>query len=241
MCLLVLLYQTIPEFPLIIAANRDEDPDRGGDPPGLWPDGIVGPRDPRSGGTWIGVNARRVVSAVTNRQGPPAIGPQIKSRGTLPLEALKEQSAFLAHRRAERIPTFLFSPFHWIYADREHAYAMEHGGPSDFTVRLRPGLHILSNVHDLNQANSGNVADFLRFDSDKPDVDNLWTKLSDLLGCHRPLLSESHEICKHKGIPRTLSASIIAIHRSDEKKNRWLYHEGTPCANRWKDMSDLLV
>ena len=151
MCLLVLLHKVVPDYPLIVAANRDEDPARGGEPPFRWSEGFAAPRDPRAGGTWIGINPAGVLSVVTNRKGAPAPGPEVKSRGALPLEALKERTAFQAHRRAERIPTFLFSPFHWIYADTEMAFVVEHGGPSDLSVRLRPGLHVLSNVHDLNQ------------------------------------------------------------------------------------------
>lgn len=241
MCLLVLLHKSIPEYPLIIAANRDEDPERGGEAPGRWPDGIAAPRDPKSGGTWIGANSHGVVSAITNRAGPPASGPQVKSRGTLPLEALKEKSAFLVHRRAERIPGFIFSPFNWIYADTEQAFAMEHGGPSDLTVRLRPGIHILSNVHDLNTANHDAVAQFLGIDPERDDINAIVSRLKDILGHHAPLLSEDHRICKHEGLPKTVSASIIAIHKTDRKRSRWLYHEGPPCKNRWKDYSDLLI
>ena len=161
MCLLVLLNHVVAGYPLVVAANRDEDPARGGDPPGRWPDGIVAPRDPKAGGTWIGVNAHGVVSAVTNRAGPLAAGPKVKSRGGLPLEALKEKTAMAARRRAERIPTFLFSPFNWLYADVHHAFIDEHGGPSDISVRLRPGLHALTNLHDVNQVNLDALVNFL--------------------------------------------------------------------------------
>lgn len=241
MCLLALFYKTIPEYPLILAANRDEDPSRGGEPPVRRLDGIVAPRDPKAGGTWIGVNDHGVVSAVTNRAGPPAAGPQVQSRGTLPLEALKEKTAFSAHRRAERIPTFLFSPFNWIYADAEHAFAVEHGGPSDLTIRLRPGFHVLSNVHDLNRVNLDAVRTFLRIDPARAGIEEVVGRLQDLLAVHEALLSESHRICKHEGIPRTVSASLIALHASDRKKNRWLYHEGRPCQKNWRDESGLLV
>lgn len=242
MCLLVVLHKVHAEYPLIVAANRDEDPARGGEAPRRWTEeGIVAPRDPRAGGTWIGVNAHGVLSAVTNRAGPPAQGPQVKSRGTLPLEALKEKSAFQAHRRAERIPTFIFSPFNWIYADREQAFAMEHGGPSDITVRLRPGIHVLTNLHDLSHANADTVAGFLDLDPKATTLDDIFDELKKLLGNHEPLFSKDHRICKHDGISKTLSANLIALHADDPKKHRWLHHDGAPCGGRWTDVSELLV
>ena len=241
MCLLVLLHKVVPDYPLIVAANRDEDPARGGEPPFRWSEGFAAPRDPRAGGTWIGINPAGVLSVVTNRKGAPAPGPEVKSRGALPLEALKERTAFQAHRRAERIPTFLFSPFHWIYADTEMAFVVEHGGPSDLSVRLRPGLHVLSNVHDLNQVDMEAVRRYLSLDPAQAGIDDVLLKLQELLAVHEPLLSADHRICKHDGPPQTLSANIIAVHAGDRSKSRWQYHEGQPCRNLWKDVSALLV
>ena len=241
MCVLIVLHKISPEYPLIVAANREEDPKRGGDPPGRFPDGIVAPRDPLAGGTWIGVNTDNVFSAVTNRPGPPASGTQVNSRGTLPLEALKEKSAFLAHRRAERIPTFLFSPFNWIYADLDQAFVLEHGGPSDLTVRLRAGMHVLSNAHDLNRVDLDAILKFLDCDPAKDKLDRIIARLKALLSCHDSILSESHRICKHEGVPQTVSSSIVALHQSDPAKRRWLYHDGPPCRNEWKDVSGLLI
>lgn len=241
MCLLVILHKIIPDYPLVVAANRDEDPARGGEAPYRWADGIVAPKDPRAGGTWIGINPHGVFSAVTNRAGPPATGQQVNSRGTLPIEALKEKTALQAHRRAERIPTFVYSPFNWIYADTEQAFLVEHGGPSDLTVRLRPGMHALSNAHDLNQVNVEAVQSFLDVDPGRENIEEIIPRLKKLVGLHEPLLSDSHRICKHDGIPQTVSANLIALHVSDRKKSRWLYHEGRPCQNDWKDLSALLI
>lgn len=240
MCLLVLIHKSVPDYPLIILANRDEDPARGGELPHPWPEGILAPRDPRSGGTWIGVNSHGVFSAVTNRVGPPAGGPQVKSRGTLPLEALKEKTAILAHQRAARIPTFLYSPFNWIYADVEQAFAVEHGGPSDLTVRLRPGLHVLSNEHDLSLETAAAVSGFLKMDPQASDIEEIFSRLKILAGLHKPLLSDNHRICKHEPAdkPRTLSASIVALHAKDPSRRRWLYHDGPPCKDKWTDVPD---
>lgn len=241
MCLLAILYKIVPDYPLIVAANRDEDPGRGGEPPGKWPDGISAPRDPRSGGTWFGVNSSGVFSALTNRAGPAATGAQVKSRGTMPLEALKEKTAFAANRRAERIPMFMFSPFHWVYADKEHAFVFEHGGPSDITIRLRPGFHILTNMHGVNDVDLDAAVKFLEIDADRDGIDEILERLKIILAHHEPLLAADHRICKHEGMPVTVSANLLAMHATDPGRSRWLYHEGSPCKNRWADVSNLLV
>ncbi len=234
MCLLVILHQVIPEYPLIVASNRDEDPARAAEPPKAWPDGTIAPRDAHAGGTWIGINRHGVISAVTNRPGEAPAVAEVKSRGILPLEALKEPTAMLAHRRSERIPTFVFRPYHWFYGDRENAFVQEHGGPSDISVRLRPGVHILTNMHGLNQVNVSSAVEFLR---PAARAAAILPRLQELLSVHDPILADDHRICKHEGIPRTVSSSILAIHASDSGGNRWLHHEGAPCGGKWKDVS----
>jgi uncharacterized protein with NRDE domain len=241
MCVLVLLCRAIPDYPVVAAANRDEDPSRGGEPPCRRPDGVVAPRDPKSGGTWIGVNAHGVFSAVTNRQGETDSAQQTLSRGTLPIEALKEKTAFDAHRRSERIPTFQFQPFNWIYADSKEAFVHEHGGPSDLSIRLRPGLHVFTNAHGLNEVDRAALVAFLAFTSENPGIETVIAKLKLLMASHDPLLAADHRICKHDGIPSTVSSSIIALHEKSPALGRWLYNEGPPCSGKWSDMSSLLV
>ena len=48
MCLLILHHRTIPGYPVVVGANRDEARDRPSEPPRLWPEGFLAPRDARS-------------------------------------------------------------------------------------------------------------------------------------------------------------------------------------------------
>ena len=79
MCLLAIFFRAVPDAALVVGANREEFYDRPGEPPQILdgPMRAVGGRDPRAGGTWLGVNARGVVAAVTNR---PLPAPPPKAR-----------------------------------------------------------------------------------------------------------------------------------------------------------------
>src|SRR5208283_5304222 len=89
MCLLALFFRVVEDAPVVVGANREEEYARGGEPPQVLPGppNAVGGRDPRSGGTWLGVNERGVLVAVTNRlkSEPPS---QPRSRGLLARDLL---------------------------------------------------------------------------------------------------------------------------------------------------------
>jgi uncharacterized protein with NRDE domain len=90
MCLILLALDCHPEYSLVLAANRDEFYDRPTAPAGFWSDapGVLGGRDLKAGGTWLAVNRRGRVAAVTNyRQGQrESVAPH--SRGHLVSEFL---------------------------------------------------------------------------------------------------------------------------------------------------------
>ena len=57
MCLIVLAWQVHADYPLVVAANRDEFFARPAAPAGFWadhPDVLAG-RDLQAGGSWLGV------------------------------------------------------------------------------------------------------------------------------------------------------------------------------------------
>ena len=57
MCLLVLAWKSHPRYRLILAGNRDEFQDRAAAPLNWWQDDprILGGRDLKANGTWLGV------------------------------------------------------------------------------------------------------------------------------------------------------------------------------------------
>ena len=90
MCLVLLALNSHSEYSLVLAANRDEFYDRPTAPAGFWTDDprILGGRDLKAGGTWLGIDRQGRIAAVTNyRQGQrEAAAP--RSRGHLVSEFL---------------------------------------------------------------------------------------------------------------------------------------------------------
>jgi uncharacterized protein with NRDE domain len=147
MCLLAIFCHTAPDAPLIVAANREERYDRGGEPPAVraGPVPFVAGLDPAQGGTWLGVNARGVVVAVTNRgkSNPPS---QPRSRGLLARELLSSGSAAEAAEQAMReLDGGRYAGCNVFCGDVEQATVL-HGGD---WLRVRPlpaGVHVLANA-----------------------------------------------------------------------------------------------
>jgi len=84
MCLIIVAWQYHPEYPLIVAANRDEYYDRPTAPAHIWkqPNELLAGRDLTGGGTWLGINNTGRFAAVTNyREGIQET--QRRSRGEL--------------------------------------------------------------------------------------------------------------------------------------------------------------
>ena len=73
MCLVLIAYRVHPAYPLVIAANRDEYFQRPTRAAGFWDDhpGVLAGRDLEKGGTWLGIDIRGRVAAVTNYREPP--------------------------------------------------------------------------------------------------------------------------------------------------------------------------
>jgi len=105
MCLIVLGIGLRADFPLLIAANRDEFFARPSAPADFWPDapGVLAGRDLEQGGTWMGVGREGRFAAVTNfRDGGRRTGR--RSRGWLVRDFLagrESPDAFLSAVDAE--------------------------------------------------------------------------------------------------------------------------------------------
>ncbi len=85
MCLLILAHQCRADYPLIIAANRDEFYERPTRSLDFWPEQseILAGRDLRGGGTWMGLHRSGRLAAITNFREPDRFRPEAPSRGHL--------------------------------------------------------------------------------------------------------------------------------------------------------------
>src|SRR6185295_4968860 len=144
MCLVVVAHAPTARYRLVIAANRDELHARPTRTAGWWPEppGLLGGRDLLAGGTWLGVDRRGRIAAVTNvRDGTPREAP--RSRGALVTEYLggDEPAASFAARSAAAGAGF--AAFNLLLFDgTEINYASNRAPPA----RLAPGIHALSNA-----------------------------------------------------------------------------------------------
>jgi uncharacterized protein with NRDE domain len=101
-CLIVLAHAVSAEFPLVIAANRDEAHDRPALAADWWADApdVIGGRDLRAGGSWLAITRGGRFAAVTNvRGGRAAEG--APSRGALVRDFVTGDDAPIAY--AERL------------------------------------------------------------------------------------------------------------------------------------------
>ena len=85
MCLIVLGVDAHPDYPLILAANRDEFHARPTQEAHWWTDepDIVGGRDLQAGGTWLALHRSGRFATVTNFRDAQPPSPEHRSRGFL--------------------------------------------------------------------------------------------------------------------------------------------------------------
>ena len=145
MCLLVLAYQCHPEFPLIVAANRDEFFQRPTAAADFWadhPDVLAG-RDLEQSGTWMGVNRNGRFAALTNVRDPKSVQPAAKSRGLIVSDFLMGDIAPATFVDDLKAHGQQYNGFNVIIAD---AYNLAYFNSATVDSRtLSPGIYGLSN------------------------------------------------------------------------------------------------
>ena len=102
MCILFVGWQQHPDFPLIVAANRDEFYSRPAEPARYWPGQarILAGRDKQAGGTWLGVNKNGWFAALTNYREASAAPEAARSRGLLIVDFLNGHASALEYAAA---------------------------------------------------------------------------------------------------------------------------------------------
>jgi hypothetical protein len=238
--MLAILFRTIDDCPVLVTANREEFYDRQGTEPQLW-DGdpsFVAGRDPRAGGTWLGVNQHGVLVAITNR---PKLHqpPQPRSRGLLCRDLLSNLTARAAHERALiEFDRQAYAGCNLLAIDAAGAYVVQAG---EFlrSCPLPPGNHIVT-VRGLNETTDDRSAYALdRLARSNPRTANEWlSELQRLCGDHGD--SAHPPICLHAADRGTVSSSIIAL-PENLSQARWLHAQGPPCRTAFTDFSHLLT
>jgi uncharacterized protein with NRDE domain len=146
MCLILLLWRVRPEYPCVLAANRDEFHDRPSASAEWWPGsaGILAGKDLKAGGTWLGVGRDGRFAALTNfRDGAAAARESAPSRGRLVTEVLESGDSVTDILDRLRAAGPRYSPFNMIFSDGEGLGVYESVGGHGRT--LAPGVFGLSN------------------------------------------------------------------------------------------------
>lgn len=121
MCTLVILRHVHPEYPLVLAANRDEFYDRPAAGPRVLSESprVIGGQDLERGGTWMGTTDGGLFVGLTNQRltGPAPVAP--RSRGEVALKALQTGSVEAVERYLDTLDAREFNPFNLLYGDAE--------------------------------------------------------------------------------------------------------------------------
>jgi uncharacterized protein with NRDE domain len=145
MCLIVVGLRAFTRYPLVLAANRDEQHARPAQTAAWWPDAprLLGGRDLSAGGTWLAMDTRGRFAAVTNIRDPKGRQPGLRSRGSLVAGFLTGDAS--AHRYAERAARdgTEFGAFNLLLFDGRELHFASNRSPA---ARLGPGLHAFSNA-----------------------------------------------------------------------------------------------
>lgn len=145
MCLIVVGWHAHPDYPLIVAANRDEHFSRPTAPAHWWEDEpkLLAGRDLSGLGTWLGVTRDGRFAALTNYRNPAVQRTHGPSRGVLVRDALTGNArtrAVLSHV-ASVAPHY--AAFNLFVSDGRSLGI--HESAAGRTRMLEPGVHALSN------------------------------------------------------------------------------------------------
>ena len=143
MCLIVVAHRISPRYPLVIAANRDEDYERPTLPAQWWEEAsdVLGGRDGLHGGSWLAITRAGRFAAVTNLRGALR-KPESRSRGELVSGFVRGANAARAYVQEIAGSRDQYAGFHLIAGEAGGELAVLSSQPEV----LPPGVHGFSNA-----------------------------------------------------------------------------------------------
>lgn len=244
-CTLTIAWQAFAEYPILVAANRDELFERPSCPPERIESerGIIAPRDEEAGGTWIGYNEDGMVAAITNRWVDAELVGE-RSRGLLVRDVLDQPTAETACRIVERaLDADAYEGFNLLMADQTAAILIEYdGGPQIHT--LDPGVHVVMNVgfdtfHHVpsfrQAAGEQQVENGIRlFEYLQPDPGETATKWH--TRARNALSDHEFGVCVHGDGFGTRSSSLIRI--APDGSGQYEFADGPPCRTAYEPVDE---
>ena len=150
MCLIAFAWKVHADYPLIVAANRDEWHDRPAAPAAWWSDhpNVLAGRDLKAGGTWLGVTRNGRFAALTNFRDPSDRKTDAPSRGQLVSDYLIGTMSAREYLLDLRERAGKYQGFNLLAGDMNslHYFSSRIGE----IIKVPPGVHALSN-HTLNE------------------------------------------------------------------------------------------
>jgi len=247
MCTLALYLRQFEDYPLVVAANRDEHFSRPSAPPELLANGpsIFGGKDLVAGGTWLGVNEYGVVAGIVNRRIEP-VKPidRPRSRGLLCLDMLRAENDGQLHKRLEREDGSKYQPFLLLIASAEAAFVAINSGDEIKRMELDGGLHVFSNTsftdsrggkldHARELFSTAETSLRMQLKGPRAQLDAAVGVLRGVLSSHISADNSQEPrdaICVHTAGAAygTVSSSVIFFARR-EKKFYFYHADGSPC------------
>lgn len=145
MCLILFGYKMSKEFPLVLAANRDEFYRRPTAAMHFWEDfpDILAGKDLEQGGTWFGIHRSGAFAALTNYRNPAALKQNAPSRGGIIIDFLnsnKSPECFI-HDFGPKAGEY--NGFNLIFGNMDDLFWFTN--LTNRIERIKPGIHGLSN------------------------------------------------------------------------------------------------
>jgi uncharacterized protein with NRDE domain len=256
MCLLVASWKLDNDYPLLIAANRDEKYSRPTLPFTVLRDlhpRTLGGRDLLAGGTWLAVNEYSVVAGLTNT--PTTIGPDPsrRTRGELPLLLTGRTNASdCVEEFLQVIQLGQYNPAWLLVGDRNNLFHIALPRDENPEVReLDAGLYVLENAPLFPPSSKARFVES-RLSIARTPSETLWSSLPRTLSLHecaklpttRSIAAQStlrrvetQAPCVHTGDYGTRSAMLLRLATDPDKKPEILVTDGPPCITPFIDVS----
>lgn len=145
MCLIILGWKVHPQYPLVVAANRDEFLNRPTAAAAFWEDApqVLAGRDLQAGGTWMGITKAGRFAALTNYRDPAHMQPNERSRGRLVSDYLVSNQSPEGYIESIYRDSEKYNGFNLLVADRQELVWFSNVNGQSET--LKPGIYGISN------------------------------------------------------------------------------------------------
>jgi uncharacterized protein with NRDE domain len=182
MCLILVAWKAHPDYPLVVAANRDEFYTRPAAGADWWPDAphVLGGRDQAevigAQGTWMGVTASGRFAALTNFRAPSEKRTDARSRGELVGGFLRNDADCETYLKSLRRSAGAYNGYNLLTSDLQHLWWYSNRSREQKPVHLKPGLYGVSNAlldtpWPKVRSRVGAMAETLAADTGAPNAD----------------------------------------------------------------------